>query len=40
MVMTIKITVFWDVMPCSLIKFIRLYGIMPPDNSNVRAYIL
>jgi hypothetical protein len=29
MVMTMKITVFWDVMPCSVIKFIKLYGIMP-----------
>lgn len=28
MVLTMKITVFWDMTPCSLIKFIRLYGIM------------
>jgi len=29
MMMTMKITVFWDITPCSLIKFIRVYGIMP-----------
>ena len=29
MVMTMKITVLWDVMSCSTIKFVRLYGIMP-----------
>ena len=28
MVMAMKITVFCDVTPCSLIKFIRLFGIM------------
>jgi len=39
MVMTMNITVFWDVTPYSLIKFIRLFGIVL-DNSNVCAYIL
>jgi hypothetical protein len=29
MVMTMKITVFWDMTSCSVIKFIRLNGIMP-----------